>query len=354
MSSAGTFVVGTGRCGSTLVSNLLREHPDVASVSEFFSFVSDLGCRLAQTFPEGPVDGPTLWAMISTPWPRQSLMLRHDVAMDEVLYPWKGGGRFDASTGVPAVSQATLPHLSASPDALFDALREAVLAFEPAPIGTQYARLFGWLARRFDRSCWVERSGGGLRVVRRMRQHFPGARFVHIVRDGRDTALSMSRHPGFRMVFAAFQMLEGLGVDPFESADRRWESDLGDDVAALLPERFSRAAFLEFETPPPLCGHYWSGEVKEGLEALADLGPDRLLTLRYEDFLVAPAETSGRLIAFIRGEVDEAWVGRVTAMVRAPRSAWQALEPRERSRLDAACAPGFAALAAQGLRWPET
>jgi hypothetical protein len=31
-----TFVVGTGRCGSTMLSAMLREHPDVLSMSEFF------------------------------------------------------------------------------------------------------------------------------------------------------------------------------------------------------------------------------------------------------------------------------------------------------------------------------
>jgi hypothetical protein len=31
-----TFVVGTGRRGSTMVSAILREHPDVLSMSEFF------------------------------------------------------------------------------------------------------------------------------------------------------------------------------------------------------------------------------------------------------------------------------------------------------------------------------
>ena len=33
--STPTFVVGTGRCGSTMLSNMLREHPKVLSLSEF-------------------------------------------------------------------------------------------------------------------------------------------------------------------------------------------------------------------------------------------------------------------------------------------------------------------------------
>ena len=33
--STPTFIVGTGRCGSTMLSNMLREHPKVLSLSEF-------------------------------------------------------------------------------------------------------------------------------------------------------------------------------------------------------------------------------------------------------------------------------------------------------------------------------
>ena len=31
-----TFVIGTGRCGSTMLSAILQAHPDALSMSEFF------------------------------------------------------------------------------------------------------------------------------------------------------------------------------------------------------------------------------------------------------------------------------------------------------------------------------
>lgn len=357
------FVLGTGRCGSTLLSDMLRLHPGIASISEFFSLVSDLGCRVPRTFPAGSVSGEAFWDIIATPWPRQNLMLRHDVAMEEVIYPWKSPtSRFNAQSGVPAISQVTLPHLSDTPDALFDEVQTYVRSLDPAPIGIQYQRLFQWLATRQGASCWVERSGGGLRIVRRLLEHFPEARFIHLVRDGRNTALSMSRHLGFRMVFASIQMMEALGVDPFESADRRWEEDLPDDLDALLPEHFTQQAFLDFETPPPLCGHYWSGEVMEGLKVLDTLAPDRVLSLRYEDFLETPAESCRKLLEFIQpstpavptgalNDVDRAWMTRATALVGRGRSAWQQLEERPRRELERACKPGMEALERAGLVW---
>ena len=348
------FIVGTGRCGSTLLSSVLRLHPEVTSISEFVSFATDLGNQIDATFVAGDVDGRWLWKLIATPMPRQNLMLRHDVAMDEVLYPWRDRAhRFNGETGVPAISQVTLPHLTDDPDGWLDALEPVVTAFPPAPVGIQLGRLFDWLAARGGGATWVERSGGSLRVVRRLIEHFPDARFVHIVRDGRDTALSMSRHRGFKMALACFQMLEMLGCDPFLSDDRRWEADLPDDLAALLPERFTRQAFCDFEAPPPLCGHYWSGEIVEGLSVLDRVAPERLLTLRYEDLLDAPEPTLRRLVAYIArtDDVNAAFLARAARLVRRPASRWQELAARDRERLEIACRAGFQALAERGFHW---
>jgi putative sulfotransferase len=247
----------------------------------------------------------------------------------------------------------TLPHLTDDPDGWLDALEPVVKAFQRAPVGVQLQRLFDLLAARDGGAVWVERSGGSLRVVHRLIEHFPHARFVHLVRDGRDAALSMSRHRGFKMVLACFQMLEMLGCDPFQSDDRRWEADMPDDLAALLPERFTRQAFCDFDVPPPLCGHYWSGEIIEGLAVLDRLAPERLLTIRYEDLLDEPEPTLRRLMQYIvqTDRVDASFLARAAMLVHRPASRWQGLEARDRAQLETACRAGFEALAERGYRW---
>lgn len=339
------FIVGTGRCGSTLLSGMLREHPALLSISEFFSFTTDLGGRIDRSFTAEPVDADTFAGLACGTPPKLSLLMRHGLVMDEVLYRPVAGARFSAEHGVPALLQTTLPHLVPDPDALFDEVVAFIATLPLSPIAEQYRSLFGWLARRFDKRGWVERSGGSLRVVRRLRAMFPEARFVHIVRDGRDCALSMSRHYGFRMALVAAQLTEILGVDPYESTNREAEQDLPDELVPFLPECFDADAFRSYETPLALCGHYWSGECMAGVAELAELPEGHLLTLRYEDVLARPEETLERLVAFIDSElVDPSWARRVTATVRAPRSAFTDLPPAVLRELTAACRPGFTAL----------
>ncbi len=343
---APVFIVGTGRCGSTLLSRFLALHPDILSLSEFWVFVTDLGGRIAEAFPEEEIDGPELWRMLAAIHPRQTLMLRQDVMMDEALYRPGPGRRFTAESGIPAILATTLAHLSDDPDALFEELAAMAADLPKAPIGRTYAALFDRLRARMGARLWVERSGGSLRIVRRLRQHFPEARFVHIVRDGRDTALSISRHYGFRMVLAASQITEILGVDPYESADRRDEADLPDELVPYLPECFDADFFRADVTPLPLAGLYWSGEIKAGLEELAGLDDGQLLTLRYEDLLAQPAPTLDRFFRFLLQGDPGVDTEALAAQIRRPGSDWRSLPAAELAALEHACALGFETLAA--------
>ncbi len=348
------IVVGTGRCGSTLVSTLMRDHPEVASISELLSFSTDLGSLIPRAFEPGPVSGARFWEFVSAEVPRANLLLRHGLQMGEVIYPFDRG-RYRRETGVPALSMGMLPHLSDDPDALFDELAQVMLARSPASMADHYRAMFEYLMRRFGRRTWVERSGGTLRIVHRLIEAFPEAHIVHLVRDGRNTAISMSRHIGFRMALVGFSLLELLGVDPFEDDDRSEAGDLPDELAALLPEVFTAEAFEAYDLSPALCGHYWSGEIRRGVEVLRSLPADRLTTLRYEDLLGRPRHSIIRLGEVLGlGAVDPAWVDTGVGRIGQGRSAWQRLPAADQRELSDACAPGFAALAEIGVHWPET
>ncbi|MCK6517342.1 sulfotransferase [Myxococcota bacterium] len=346
--SAPVLVLGTGRCGSTLLSEILRDHPTILSVSELIAFVTDLGSRIPEVLPRGEVDGATFWSWLAGPQPLQSTLLAHGLRMKEVIYPFERG-RF-APEALPPILQATLPHLAPDdPDALYDALAAEVPSWPTATAADQYRRLFVWLCQRLGRRVWAERSGGGLRVAPRLIAAFPEAKIVHLVRDGRNTALSMASHIGFRMAFVHAQLVELLGVDPFRDPSRRDEEDLSDELAALLPESFSKRAFEAFDLSPVVCGHYWSGEITLGLNALDAVAPERVLTLRYEDLCADPKTTLTQLGRFLEEELDPVWLEVAAARVGQGTSAWERLPAREAAELDEACRPGFEALAARGI-----
>ena len=102
--STPTFVVGTGRCGSTMLSNMLREHPKVLSLSEFFANVCD-GNRSTEGFSAEPMDGARFWSLLAAKPEMVSFGMRHGVPCDEWLYPVdSSSARFSRETGVPGNS----------------------------------------------------------------------------------------------------------------------------------------------------------------------------------------------------------------------------------------------------------
>ncbi|HEY6273841.1 MAG TPA: sulfotransferase [Terriglobales bacterium] len=351
------FIVGTGRCGSTMLSNMIRDHADILSVSEFLVSVTDFAGRIPQAFPEGrSMDAHQVWEVLAGFHPRQTAMLRHAVEMDEMLYPLAPSSRFSRQSGVPAILYVTLPHLTPDHDALFEELQDYVMTFKPDLAIRQYQRVFEWLKVRFGKKVWVERSGGSLRAVPRLAKSLPEAKFVHIVRDGRDCAISMSKHMGFRMVMACTIMSQILGYDPYDSDRREGVEELPDQFYHLLPEHFNAEAFAKLDAPATLFGHYWSGEMMRGLKTLAGLSADRVLTIHFEDILAQPEPWLRRLVEFIDPSfVDEDWVQRAATAVGPVRSSWCKLPASQQSALTDACAPGFQALAAHGFkREPDT
>jgi putative sulfotransferase len=337
-----------------MLSNMLREHPKVLSLSEFFPGVTDFRrSGLAQALSPRPIDGPQFWEFVGGIKPLMTQILRHRLELPEILYPVDSSrARFSRETGVPGILATTLPHLTDDHDRLFDALAVEVNSWSSARIGEHYARLFGWLARHFGRQLWVERSGGFLLVVEHFRTMFPDARFIHVVRDGRDAALSMREHLGFRISYAMITIEDALGVDPFNSADRSRIDLVPQDLRPFLPECFDAEEFRMHRLPLAEVAGIWAQQIMDGLPILRDLPPDRLLTLRYEDFFIDPRGRLDVLSAFLGEEfVDVEWSARCAATVRKPRSTWRALPADEGRALTDACRPGFEVLEASGIHY---
>src|SRR5438309_1715222 len=126
------IVVSTGRSGSTLLSNMIREHRELLSLSELFILLGDAA------FPEGPVSGARFWGILSRPNPQIHGLQRSGVTFAELLYEPGPGRRFTAEAGIPPVMLVMLPHLVPDPEALYDELEDWVPGLDARPVGEQY------------------------------------------------------------------------------------------------------------------------------------------------------------------------------------------------------------------------
>jgi len=101
------FVVGTGRCGSTLLSKMLAEHPAVLSVFEFFN-----GLDMTRRFSQEPVDGKGFARLISQEHPFVTMVLSRGYEVEEITYPFGPDARYTRDQGLPWVLVSTLPRLT--------------------------------------------------------------------------------------------------------------------------------------------------------------------------------------------------------------------------------------------------
>ncbi|MFK3983760.1 hypothetical protein ACI2K4_25680 [Micromonospora sp. NPDC050397] len=347
-----TFMISTGRCGSTLVSQMLRVHPEVLSLSELFSTVRNRG------YLDGTPDGAEFWRMLSEPEPVMDIMVTEDLKVSELIYPY-GTGRFDPAEGLPAICHMTLPMLTDDPDALYDELAAEVPGWPARPVADQYRALFAYLAQRFDRPVVVERSGGSLGMLPRLREQFPEARFVYLTRDGADSALSMSRHAGFRLILLGHEAARITGVTSPEQ--------LGPDQFRLLPPELGRLLttpselprLMRRDIPVTAFGALWSTMIREGADELLRLPAESWMMISYEALVAQSRSELTRLADFLGIPASPGWLTEAANLVDpGRRAASTRLDPRLLAALRRSCAPGrdateTLAAAADAVRVPE-
>jgi hypothetical protein len=122
-------------------------------------------------------------------------------------------------------------------------------------MGSLFQAIFSHLALRTGKPGWVEKSPGNVEHLPALAAAFPRARFIHIIRDGRDAA---------------------------QSFHRRWWFD------------------------PRHTIWRWKHCLRIGRRAGSELGPGRYLEVRYEDLTSDPGHGMQRVCEFVGLPFDEA------------------------------------------------
>ena len=321
------FIVGTGRCGSTLLSRMLAESPEMASLFEFFNGLP------GNRFAPGTMSGPDLWQIISQPHPFVTMVTSRGHRVEEITYPFgRPGVRFGAGDSLPWLLVSMLPRLTDDPDRLFDESQAFVCAQPHRTPPEHYRTYFQWLAEQTGRTMWNERSGGGIEYLPDLARAFPGARFVHLHRAGEETSLSMREHAAFRLAISIV-----YGLDP--------EVDLATALATLTPKPGEDDPVARMLARRPHAAHFgvfWSDQLVNGYRGVQMLDPAQYIEVSFEDMVDDPRAALRRIATHFAMDPDAGgWIERAAAMVRGrpPERAGE-LPADERERLAEVCRAG--------------
>lgn len=195
-----------------------------------------------------------------------------------------------------------------------------------------YQEMFAWLAQRFGRGAgWLERSGTSIELLGRYADFFPGARFLHIHRNGPNTALSLRAHR-YIGLFASDHL------DPPDAGEiqRSLFGPIGGDDDPVIRRLTTGLPSI------PQFGEYWSWMLARGMRDLHKIEPQNYLPIRYEDLVAQPHETLTRIAGFFGLRADEGWLQKASARVdsEAAPDRLSDLDPPLRAKLEKACRPG--------------
>lgn len=323
------FVVGSGRCGSTLLSRMLALHPDVLSIFEFFN-----GLDVARRFAPR-LSALELEALFQAEQPFVTAALRRGYTAEEIVYPFDGPGvRYRLDDPLPWLCVAMAPRISSDPDSLYDAILDWASRQPERPAADHYRALFEWLAARQGRKLWIERSGSSIDYLGPLHDQFPEARFLHLHRDGREVALSMREHGIYRLPIAFLYdapLAEGQRVSQLGGIDFEAAPDASDVISQIL------AAPHE----PALFGRYWSDQIERGAVASREIEASCYREIRFEALVAQPGRTLCEIAGFFELAPDADWIGRAEALVRGvPQRRFPSLAAGERAALESACRLG--------------
>ena len=268
------FIVGTGRCGSTLVHEILAKHAA-------FGFISNIEDNIL------PLNRFGRW---------NSFLYRTSLGK----FTQKGGLRFAPSEAYRLIANEVSPIYA-------DSCRDLTERDVTPWLEMRFRRFFEARTQAQGKSIFLHKYTGWPRI-RFFLRIFPQARFIHIVRDGRAVAnswLQMKWWDGFRGP-------EQWHWGALQGAYRKEWEDSGYSFVVLgaLAWKILMDAFWEAERVLP---------------------PEQYLRIRFEDVLKNPRGSFGQMLKFCgidwNGEFERHFARKEFKKDRAQRGRLADLDP---------------------------
>ncbi len=304
------FIVGTGQCGSALLAAMLAECRPLLSIREFFTALDSATRFAAQRF-----DGKTFATFLSAEAPALNDVIRRGEPIAELAYAYgEPRRRISREAPIPAILATCLPRMVDDADAFFDELIRFARTLARQPLAQHYRQLFNWLTRRTGKEFWLECSRASIAHLEELHTFFPEARFLHVHRDGHETALSMRAHPLDRVAVAG-----------------QSGGDAG--AAATSPAGVPLADF----------GRHWTAQIIRGYRGVRRLNADQYSEVRFEDLDSDPNRTLQAVAEFFDLPTHgDDWISRAVSLAdHAPAKLFDKLSASEQHSLAEACEPGM-------------
>lgn len=184
-------------------------------------------------------------------------------------------------------------------------------------------RQFQSLANRSSGATVLEKTCANSLRCGFVHEIFPNARFVHIIRDGRDVAASAALRwnakldIGYILKKAKFVPWSDL---PYYASkyfgSRVYRVVSGKSRLSTWGPKFDsmRDAFTNHELPVG-CAIQWKRCVDLAMTQLAEVNPEQVLTIRYEAFTAAPAGQLQKVAQFLGANIEPGKLVELTKRV---------------------------------------
>lgn len=263
------FLVGAGRSGTTLLHKLLCLHPKIAYISNYENRFS--------WFPDGLACGAIA------------------DRLDEKLSAW-----FDKGGNAYFIRRPWFKKLFPTPNEGESVFKACGIPLFPASDYRPDAATASRLRGRFDRirtragaTVFLSKRTANNRRIKQLAEIFPSARYIHLVRDGREVTQSLST------------------VEWWDGHRVWWDG--------RTPVEMERAG----EPRLSVCARNWVREEQELQLQLAAVDSSRLLVLRFEELLSNPQLHLQRLVQFLGVEFSPAYRHAIEELnLRPARAKW--------------------------------